>query len=267
MSLSVLPGKYLQIIRYDSENRDNILKSIVKKYKGMYSGLRIDAYGYTNKIVLIVIDYAENKITIAIYDGFNLKDLRENSINIVEPFDIIKALIPEEGYFEIYALGNNELNLIKNILTERALIENITQPYIVINIEEIFDRRNNHTVNLINKVDDNYSFEILSPHIIGKILAYSKDYSVKILVKQELQSFKLEDILKEFVKSVNIWAMNIRFDDNEIWAVKKDKDSFGIISMIKNKGYVKGRESISLIEKLMQDSKNIDRVIITFYHR
>ncbi len=267
MSLSVLPGKYLQIIRYDSENRDNILRSIIKKYERMYSGLRIDAYGYTNKIVLLVIDYVENKIIIAIYDSFNLKDLGGNSINIMEPFNIIKALIPEEGYFEIYALNNNELNLIKNILTERALIENIMQPYIEINIEKIFDRGNNHTGSLINKIDDNYSLEILSPHELAKILAYSRNYSIKILVKQELQSFKVKDLLEEFVKSTDLWAVNIKFDDHEIWAVKKDKDSFGIISRIKNKGYVKGRESISLIEKLTRDSKNINRVIITFYHK
>lgn len=286
MITGLLAGRFIDIIKCDKETIPKIIKEIISNYSRSTNGLRLDIYGSSNDMLTLLVDYLNEYVVIVKHNGTHLSEL---SSNVYESLaKLLEEIIDDRCYIEVYSLSSNEIDLNLNVINERAIKDGSIHPYYQVSLEKILaisaiekssgdhkESRPNkeaedkkYVYNILKEiVDEEYSKLLVSPSTIARILAFSRDYDIKELAKEEIKSYKYFNIIEDFVRSANIWALLLKFDDYEVWAVKKD-DSIGMIAKYMGGITYTGSETVRIIEEELHNNiDKIDKVKVVLYYR
>ncbi len=286
MITGLLAGKFMDIIKCDKETIPKIIKEIISNYSRNTNGLRLDIYGSSDNMLTLLVDYLNEYVIIVKHDGAHLSELSSNVFESLAK--LLDEIIDDGCYIEVYSLSSNEIDLNLNVINERAVKDGSVHPYYQVSLEKILAITTNeqprgghkesgpndkevdkeHVYNILKEiVDEEYSKLLVSPSTIARILAFSRDYDIKELAKEEIKSYKYFNIIEDFVKSANVWAMLLKFDDYEVWAVKKD-DSIGMIAKYMGGRTYTGSETVRIIEEELHNNiDKIDKVRVVLYYR
>ncbi len=287
MILLNLPGKFIKLIRCDNSKQiPNIVVSILEKFYGKnIDGLRMDIYSNPRDTWVLIADYKSMNILITRIDYIeqDLYDLSDMNYN--ELWNKIIKTIGDDCYIELYELKSNEIDTILLIISEKAKKDLIKQPFIKYSIKSLISGKgkdiSEHSKPALNYTDrDNfesfifgklcrfinpeYSKELATPVGIAGILAFSKKYHIFSLSNNPDKLYKIVEFLEIFLTSNNIWAIQLRFAENEIWIAKKNKKELGIFIKYGNKKIIDiedCRNKLNEIINQINKYKNIDIIL------
>ncbi|NPA99570.1 MAG: hypothetical protein GXO43_09345 [Crenarchaeota archaeon] len=285
MITSLLAGKFMDIIKCDKETIPKIIKEIISNHSRSTNGLRLDIYGSSDNMLTLLVDYLNEYVIIVKHDGTHLSELSSNMYESLAK--LLDEIIDDRCYIEVYSLSPNEIDLNLNVINERAVKDGSIHPYYQVSLEKILAITTGEQTSgfeepgspgkasneehiysrLKDIIDEEYSKLLVSPSTIARILAFSRDYDIKELAKEEIKTYKYFNIIEDFVKSANVWAMLLKFDDYEVWAVKKD-DSIGMIAKYMGGRTYTGSETVKIIEEELHNNiDKIDKIRVVLYYR
>ncbi len=276
------PGRFIRIIRCEErKNPFTVISEIIKEFseKG-FTCLRLDMYGSSNYIITVLVNYSDNSVIIIKHDSSTIYDFSQSQENILEN---IRETLGDTYYVEVYALNNNEFDMSLLIISEIALKDKIRQPYIRFEISQLLSYSENtwdiektadntntrwSILDKIKKyIDPDYSRQLSKPTEKARILAFSKDYIVYRLSKVQITEEKCVDLFNRFLSSKDLWALLVRFDDNEIWVAKKNNSALGLIVRYKDKTYSDFEECVKICREIHKNIRKYNNITIILYKK